>query len=298
MDTIARGGGVTDDIKEDNPMKERMETARCMVCGCDDGLGGTNGLGGAGVRDACGAHDAHGARDLRDDFACGYGACGGGHAGETHGCAHDDDPVAFAEFLDTLEPVGESVADDLLNRLREGRRRYGPRRADGEWMEEPMRVWLDCLDKGNSELGMKAMLPLAVGINEVLSMRDALIISVIAEQGTCDLDMLMDIVRTPHAKQVVSVVHKVLSEAFDDRDGPDRDRCRTALRMLASMARVMPERMRVQPLAVISYVMWWTGDCRAEDYALSSLSIDGDCSLAAIVLKSVRNGMHPACCGG
>lgn len=110
--------------------------------------------------------------------------------------------------------------------------------------------------------------------------------------------MLMDIVRTPHAGHVVMAVHKALSAEFDDRDGPDRDRCRTAVLMLAAMAKVMPEPMKVQPLAIISYILWWTGDSRAEDYALSCLAIDEECSLAAIVLKSVSNGLYPACCGG
>lgn len=207
------------------------------------------------------------------------------------------DPAACEEFFDSLEPVCGHVADGLRERLHRERLRNGPGRADGDWMEEPLHVWLDRLDRGMIDLD-GAMLPLAVGINEVLSMRDALILSVVGDATMRDPRMLMDIVRTPHDRRVAAAVHKALSAEFDDRDGPDRARCRTAVLMLAAMAKVMPERMKVQPLAIISYILWWTGDGRAETYALSCLSIDEECSLAAIVLKSVRNGLYPSCCDG
>lgn len=217
--------------------------------------------------------------------------------GEGEGGVPSADRVACEEFFDALEPVCEHIADDLREQLQQGRRRYGPSRADGDWMREPLQVWLCRLDRGMIDLD-EVMVPLAVGINEVLSMRDALILSVVGDATMRDPRMLMDIVRTPHARHVVTAVHKALSAEFDDRDGPDRDRCRTAVLMLAAMAKVMPERMKVQPLAIISYILWWTGDARAQDYALSCLAIDEECSLAAIVLKSVSNGLYPACCGG
>ena len=238
--------------------------------------------------------------------AVGNAAEGEGNAGRRHdhsvnsvdkGSVASDDSAACEQFLDSLEPVCGHVADDLRDRLHRERLRNGPGRADGDWMEGPLHVWLNRLDQGMIDLD-GAMLPLAVGINEVLSMRDALILSVVGGDAMRDQRMLMDIVRTPHDRHVVTAVHQALSNGFDDRDGPDRARCRTAVLMLAAMAKVMPERMKVQPLAIISYILWWTGDGRAEAYALSCLSIDEGCSLAAIVLKSVRNGLYPACCGG
>ena len=249
------------------------------------------------ARETCGCTGVH-------NDACSTGCTAeGGSAGER--CRHGEgegsvpsaDRAACEEFLDALEPVCEHTADDLRERLQQGRRQYGPSRANGDWMREPLRVWLCRLDRGMIDLD-EAMVPLAVGINEVLSMRDALILSVVGDSTMRDPQMLMDIVKTPHARHVVMAVHKALSAEFDDRDGPDRARCRTAVLMLAAMAKVMPERMKVQPLAIISYILWWTGDSRAEDYALSCLAIDEECSLAAIVLKSVSNGLYPACCGG
>ncbi len=258
----------------------------------------------------CKAHA--GADDERG--ACGAGRVAGNttenerNAGRRHARSVDTestdrgnvasaDPAACEEFFDSLEPVCGHVADDLRERLHRERLRNGPGRADGDWIEEPLHVWLNRLDQGMIDLD-GAMLPLAVGVNEVLSMRDALILSVVGDATMRDPRMLMDIVRTPHDRRVAAAVHKALSAGFDDRDGPDRARCRTAVLMLAAMAKVMPERMKVQPLAIISYILWWTGDGRAEAYALSCLSIDEECSLAAIVLKSVRNGLYPACCDG
>lgn len=267
---------------------EHKVTAECGESAVKESCGCSNGRYAAGGR-AAGVRRSQDDGRQRSSDARRY--CEGG------GTIPAADGAACEEYLNALEPVCEHVVGELRERLQRCRRRYGPGRADGDWMEEPLRVWLRRLDRGMIDLD-EAMAPLAVGINEVLSMRDALILSVIGDGGMRDSAMLMDIVRTPHARHVVSAVHKALSAGFDDRVGPDRDRCRTAVLMLAAMAKAMPERMKVQPLAIISYILWWTGDGRAEDYALSCLAIDEGCSLAAIVLKSVSNGLHPACCGG
>ena len=268
------GGG--NGIEEDDMTTNRMESAAGQTNDRADGHGDADSAGrvleGRNVENRC-------------------------RHGEGEGSVPSADRAACEEFFDALEPVCEHVADEMRKRLQQGRRQYGPSRADGDWMREPLQVWLCRLDQGMIDLD-EVMLPLAVGINEVLAMRDALILSVVGDSTMRDPQMLMDIVRTPHAGHVVMAVHKALSAEFDDRDGPDRDRCRTAVLMLAAMAKVMREPMKVQPLSIISYILWWTGDSRAEDYALSCLAIDEECSLAAIVLKSVSNGLYPACCGG
>lgn len=53
-------------------------------------------------------------------------------------------------------------------------------------------------------------------------------------------------------------------------------------------------RFLVQPFAVTAYILWWLGDGKAYDTALSALSIDGRCTLASIVVSAMDHGIAPA----
>ena len=52
--------------------------------------------------------------------------------------------------------------------------------------------------------------------------------------------------------------------------------------------------LQAQPLAVISYLLWWMGDARAMLAAMRAVAIDEECSLAAIVIGAVHGGRWPA----
>ncbi len=199
-------------------------------------------------------------------------------------------------FFANLEPFTQNRMRKLREQLRRNRRDMGPEQANAEWIQEPLNAWLGQLDAHTIDLDDENMAALAVGLNEVMSIRDALIISLIVDETVCDADMLMDIVSRPCTRRVSKAVHHLLSEAFDDEFGPDRARCQAGLMMLNAMSKMVPKSMRAQPLAIIAYVLWWVGDGRASSYALQSLEVDRDCSLAAIVLKTLHCGMEPACC--
>ena len=207
-----------------------------------------------------------------------------------------DHPEECKLFFAGLEPLSCDHVEELRERLRVNRRDLGSERANAEWVQGPLQDWLRRLETHTIDLDEANMAALAVGMNEVMSIRDALIMSLVVDASDCDDDMLMDIISPPHTDRVSHAVHDLLDMAFHDAAGPDRARCQSGLMMLNAMAKTVPESIRAQPLAVIAYVLWWVGDRRACSYALQSLELDGRCSLAAIVLKSLDCGMGPACC--
>lgn len=212
--------------------------------------------------------------------------------------AHIDVAEECQSFFANLEPFTQSRMDKLREQLQRNRRDMGAGHANAEWVQVPLNAWLDHLDAHTIDLDNEHMAALAVGMNDVMSIRDALILSLVVDETACDVDMLMEVVSHPCARRVAKTVHRLLGEAFDDTFGPDRARCQAGLMMLNAMSKMVPEPMRAQPLAIMAYVLWWVGDSRASSYALQSLEVDQNCSLAAIVLKSLHCGLEPACCSG
>lgn len=191
----------------------------------------------------------------------------------------------------------ERVADTvrrLDRRLREDRRDRGPKAADAAWVDGPFDDWLAMLRDG-ADIGRPSMLALAVGMNQTLAIRDALIVSIVGGPEGVGKEALMDFASRPHAPEVCSRMGRLLTAAFtDEHGGLDESRCRAAVRALKDMIGIVPERYQVQPLTVSAYVLWWLGDGEAVECALKALSIDGRCSLAAIVLGAMRRGIYPA----
>jgi len=64
--------------------------------------------------------------------------------------------------------------------------------------------------------------------------------------------------------------------------------------MMFDIIGMVPERYHVQPLAIISYVLWWMGDERAMLCAMRALALDENCSLAAIICSAAHRHIGPA----
>lgn len=190
--------------------------------------------------------------------------------------------------------------DDLAERtrmFREDRRSRGAKHADADWVEGPLDEWLARLDDGAAMLDRDAMAALAVGMNETLSIRDMLILSLIMDERHCPKSQLMDFAVRPHIARTRHRMCELLTGAFEDEGlAPDEDRCRTGIAMLLDMADASPVPYCVQPLAVIAYTLWWLGDPYAMMFALRCLLLDEDCSLAAMVFSAADRGVAPAWC--
>ncbi|PJM79723.1 DUF4192 domain-containing protein [Bifidobacterium scaligerum] len=174
----------------------------------------------------------------------------------------------------------------------------GIRRANEEWISQPLDDWLEGLGQDDILLSADVMESFVVGMQETLSIRDALILSLVTDEQHCPRAQLMDFATRPHAARTKKRMGQLLTEAFEDETiRPDERRCRRGVAMLFEMVHAYPFAPAcIQPLAVIAYALWWLGDEESTVYALQCLLLDQECSLAAMVFSASERGVRPAWC--
>jgi hypothetical protein len=185
--------------------------------------------------------------------------------------------------------------EEAVERFRTSRRDLGVAQADGQWVRRPFTIWMDNLDNGIGLLDGETLLAFAVGMSETLSIRDAVIVSLVVGKEQCGLQRMVSFACKPHDPRNVRSMYRLLQQAFNDEHVHiDHNRCSTGLSMMSSVADAIPGRFRVQPLAIMGYVCWWLGKEQALQYALQALALDEDCTLAAIVCSALKQGIRPA----
>lgn len=265
----------------------RGDGCRGADCGAgddaDDDIGGDAGCGDADYNDAdcndavcggAGRNDADGDGVGCGDFGCDDSGCddsgrGGSGCGDTGRAGRAGDaPTEFIESPDGFADApgaGEAAA-------------Y-------------CRCPLCC-----PPLSRDSVAAFAVGMHEALSIRDAVILSLVAGRG-CDKPLMVAFAADPHAERSRARMGAMLSQAFENAESvPDCVRCGRGIGMLLRIASLVPERLRLQPFAVISYVLWWLDDDRSSAYAWRCLDLDGGCLLASMVLGMLERGVRPAWC--
>ena len=202
-----------------------------------------------------------------------------------------------AESKSNLFDAG--ALEELSRLFHETRQTLGPQQVDADWMSDPLDEWLVNLDSGETVLDRDTMAAFAVGMNETLSIRDALILSLIIDEQRCPKTQLMEFAARPHSKRNKRRMGELLTVAFEDEGiVPDKERCHAGIAMLLDIADAAPVPYCVQPLAVAAYTLWWLGDSRAVTMALQCLLLDEECSLAAMVFSAAQRGVAPAWCSG
>ncbi|RSX54168.1 hypothetical protein D2E25_0476 [Bifidobacterium goeldii] len=200
-----------------------------------------------------------------------------------------------SEQYSAVERLSSQRLTQLTSQYRQDRRCRGASIATHDWVRSPFAWWADALEHGESQLDVEAVAALAVGMNEVLSIRDALVLSLIAVPTYADVEVMIELAARPHDPAVQRRMYRELNRAFaDDQRRPDIRRCLTGVDLLTSMIGALPERFGIQPLAIIAYALWWIGDRRAVTFALQCLMLDDECTLAAIVCSAIQRGTGPA----
>ncbi len=139
---------------------------------------------------------------------------------------------------DRADARRDRIADTvrrLGTQLREDRRERGPHVADAAWVDEPFDDWLAMLHEGKP-LARTSMLALAVGMDQTLAVRDALIVSIVGGADGARKAVLMDFASRPHAPEVCARMGRLLTAAFtDEHGGLDEARCRAAVGALKAV---------------------------------------------------------------
>lgn len=197
----------------------------------------------------------------------------------------------------------EGLADEhIMNRqaarLRDNRRRLGAQHAVTAWLHQPLDDWCTSLTTRHWPAS-DTIVALAIGAGETLSIRDALIVSLVAAPAAAGQSVLMDIAARPGARRTAQSVSTILSRALEDLTcRAPREQTMHGTAIWEAAIPLLPQAWRLQPLALCAYGLWWAGDERAEQYALQGLHLDPECTLAALVYTAVCRGITPAPHGG
>ncbi len=227
----------------------------------------------------------------------------------------NDTKVYGAAVIDSAE------MQQVENQLNQCHREDGMVSAARMVMKEPFTHWMDKLAESSTTdgaadgacryetyvekpndassacvLDRTDVLALAASMTWTLSMRDALLVSIIIDEERAPREYLMGFVERPMLASNARRLETLLNESFrDPRAKPDMERCERGIDMLFQIFFMVPERYRAQPLAVISYILWWLGrDAGAMQCALDALEVDEGCSLAAIVCSACQRHIGPA----
>lgn len=203
-----------------------------------------------------------------------------------HGGA-DGPPVSGEEFAGAARRARRA----LRRRRRESK---DIRQVDAEWFAPVLDRWLAELDGDHGGADDARFLALlAVSMDEVLSMRDAIVISLV---GRASREDLMDVASKPHARRTGALVGRLLGASFDDPTlEPDLERCNRGLQLMLRIVHADGGRLSAQPLTVMAYVLWWSGGTtQAMGCALRALAVDDGCSLARILVDTLMHGVAPA----
>lgn len=156
--------------------------------------------------------------------------------------------------------------------------------------------WLSGLDMERPALSEQSKKTLAESMRASMAWRDSILVS-----ATCSNSSEYDAVKLKgfafHREHEEWLGRMISGSLKDETLGEDRTVCRRAVGMLFDIVEAVEDidiELQAQPLAVISYLLWWMGDARAMLTAMRAVAIDEECSLAAIVIGAVHGDRWPA----
>jgi hypothetical protein len=191
-------------------------------------------------------------------------------------------------------------------------RQFGMQDAIDRWLDDILDDWLAWIKIGKQPQPVNRedaawFAHLAVGINEVLSMRDALILTLfvdvqpfVVEESAerISVGAVRQLASKPHHRVQTRLMARQLDRAFyHEQSLKSVSRCRNGVSTLSMMCAMVPQEYRVQALAMIAYINWWLGDVSAQTYAEQALALDDECSLASIVLCALEHNIRPTVVG-
>ena len=198
--------------------------------------------------------------------------------------------------IDEPMPICEAEMERLEDQLVEDCKSLGMAESIRDFLQEPFSEWMDELadeSSGDDDSSPECRLSrngagaLAIAMQQTMAVRDALLVSIIVDERRSSRDFLMGFMANPTLPGNTRHLEESLNGSFRDASRkPDTKRCDNGVNMMFDIIGMVPERYHVQPLAIISYVLWWMGDERAMLCAMRALALDENCSLAAIICSA------------
>ncbi|MDF7641117.1 hypothetical protein PT279_05875 [Bifidobacterium sp. ESL0784] len=213
---------------------------------------------------------------------------------------HILDAAIAQHAADAIEDLQEepqnAQLEALARRLQQCKMEKGIAKANRDWLDAPFGEWNDNLRHDVHSMSEPHALAICVAMADMLSARDALIMSLVgATNAKIGVKAMLDLAAEPHDPANVIRLYRLLDAAFNDADAsPDLERCACGIDMLADMAETVCGRFEVQPLTVAAYGSWWVGSDDALDYARQALCLDEQCTLARIICSAIDQGLRPA----
>lgn len=186
--------------------------------------------------------------------------------------------------IDEPMPICEAEMERLENQLVEDCKSLGMAESIRDFLQEPFSEWMDELadeSSGDDDSSPECRLSrngagaLAIAMQQTMAVRDALLVSIIVDERRSSRDFLMGFMANPTLPGNTRHLEESLNGSFRDASRkPDTKRCDNGVNMMFDIIGMVPERYHVQPLAIISYVLWWMGDERAMLCAMRALALD------------------------
>lgn len=205
--------------------------------------------------------------------------------------------------IDEPMPICEAEMERLEDQLVEDCKSLGMAESIRDFLQEPFSEWMDELadeSSGDDDSSPECRLSrngagaLAIAMQQTMAVRDALLVSIIVDERRSSRDFLMVFMANPTLPGNTRHLEESLNGSFRDASRkPDTKRCDNGVNMMFDIIGMVPERYHVQPLAIISYVLWWMGDERAMLCAMRALALDENCSLAAIICSAAHRHIGP-----
>ena len=175
----------------------------------------------------------------------------------------------------------------------------GTASAAARWIADLLPPWLTWLREPEmkpQDLDDEVQLMLVTGFNISLAVRDAIIMTVVADESQWDEGVISRFAAHPHDKDVAQSMSAMLTAAFEEPESDER-RCVRVVELLHTMSGRLPAECTRQLRAVRAYLKWWRGDESALHDALGVLEEDERVTLAAIVAAAVTRHVYPAHAG-
>lgn len=183
----------------------------------------------------------------------------------------------------------------LAKRFRETKQNQGLQAAVDLHFADALDAWLAALDGDNkSSMSRIMMRKFAVAISDSLSIRDSIVVSLVADPDMWSRELLLDIAVHPLERKEMTSMRALLVDSFSAHHVEDRiPRCERGIQLLQHIADGVMRPFTDEVFAVAAYVAWWKGDRSAWQYVWQSLLANKRNTLAPIVMQALICDVYP-----